>query len=360
MPRHGDGLVLRGRTWWLDFHHRGERYQVRLGRNISRTTAAELATVERAKTLKGEAGIGRKRRDILFDDAQEEFLKWAEASKKLRTFKNYRWLTSQLMKSFQGMNLSQIHPFLVEKHKQTRIAEGARIAANRELTCLKSIFNRCIEWRRFEGENPAKTVKLTREPKGRLRFLNLDEEKNLLNAAGEPLRTIILTGIYAGLRIQGEALKLKWQDVDLQHGILTVQAAYAKNGETRTIPLNRLLWEALERLSKGRQSPCEFVFVSSKREPFRSIRTAFTTACQHANLAAVSPHILRHTFASRLAMAGVDIRTLQELGGWKEIKMVERYAHLSTQHKAEAIGKMAHPTSEDSPTVFTTPKKQSA
>ena len=37
-------LVLRGRTWWLDFRHMGERHQVRLGRNISRTTAAELAT----------------------------------------------------------------------------------------------------------------------------------------------------------------------------------------------------------------------------------------------------------------------------------------------------------------------------
>jgi integrase len=269
MPRHGDGLVLRGRTWWLDFHHRGQRYQVRLGRNISRTTAAELATVERAKTLKGEAGIGRKRKDILFDDAQEEFLKWAEASKKLRTFKNYQWLTSQLTKSFQGLNLSQIHPFLIEKHKQSRIAAGAKIAANRELTCLKSIFNRCIEWKQFEGENPAKTVRLSKEPKGRLRFLTLDERR-LLDAAGEPLRTIILTGIYAGLRIQAEALKLKWHDIDLQHGILTVQAAYAKNGETRTIPLNHLLWEALDKLRKNRVFHSEFVFVSSKREPFRS------------------------------------------------------------------------------------------
>jgi len=45
-------------TWWLDFAHMGQRHQVRLGRNINRTTAAELATVERAKILKGEAGIG--------------------------------------------------------------------------------------------------------------------------------------------------------------------------------------------------------------------------------------------------------------------------------------------------------------
>lgn len=59
-------------------------------------------------------------------------------------------------------------------------------------------------------------------------------------------------------------------------------------------------------------------------------------------------------------MAGLDIRTPQEWVAWKEIKMVERYAQLSTQHKAKAVAKMAHPTSEDSPTVFTAPKKQSA
>ena len=90
------------------------------------------------------------------------------------------------------------------------------------------------------------------------------------------------------------------------------------------------------------------------------MRTAFTTDRHHANLAAVSPHILRHTFASRLAMAAVDIRTVQELGGWKEIKMVECYAHLSTQHKTEAIGKKAHPASGNFPTLFTTPEKHSA
>ena len=72
----------------------------------------------------------------------------------------------------------------------------------------------------------------------------------------------------------------------------------------------------------------------------RSIRTAFTTACRHAKLRGVSPHTLRHTFASRLTMAGVGIRTLQELGGWKEIKMVERYAHLSQRHKADAVEKV--------------------
>jgi site-specific recombinase XerD len=55
----------------------------------------------------------------------------------------------------------------------------------------------------------------------------------------------------------------------------------------------------------------------------------------------VSPHVLRHTFASRLAMAGVDLRTIQELGGWKTLSMVQRYAHLSPSHKAEAVERIA-------------------
>jgi Phage integrase, N-terminal SAM-like domain len=76
-----------------------------------------LATVERAKILKGEAGIGEKKRaDILFDDAVNEFLKWAESNKKPKTLKTYRVETKQLLNTFKGKKLSEIHPFSIEKH----------------------------------------------------------------------------------------------------------------------------------------------------------------------------------------------------------------------------------------------------
>lgn len=52
-------------------------------------------------------------------------------------------------------------------------------------------------------------------------------------------------------------------------------------------------------------------------------------------------HTLRHTFASRLVLAGVDLRTVQELGGWQTIGMVERYSHLAADHKAQAVEKLA-------------------
>jgi hypothetical protein len=75
MARRGDGIYQRGKTWWLDFTHEEKRHYVRLGRNINRTVAGELARVKRAAILKGEAGIGGpKRADLSIEKAAE--LSW--------------------------------------------------------------------------------------------------------------------------------------------------------------------------------------------------------------------------------------------------------------------------------------------
>ena len=66
----------------------------------------------------------------------------------------------------------------------------------------------------------------------------------------------------------------------------------------------------------------------------------------------MTPHVLRHTFASRLVMAGVNLRAVQKLGGWSSLDLVQRYAHLSDAHKAEAVERII---ADHSPTGFTTP-----
>ena len=137
--------------------------------------------------------------------------------------------------------------------------------------------------------------------------------------------------------------------VDFRRGVLTVRAAYAKSGEGRVVNINSILKAALKELKE--RSRGEYVFAKRDGSPFKSIRSAFKTASKHAKLTGVTPHTLRHTFASRLAMAGVDSRTIQELGGWKELEMLQRYAHLSPSHKAEAVEKIAN----QFPTLFTTP-----
>jgi integrase len=348
MARKGDGIYLRGKTWWLDFIHFGNRHVVRLGKNVGRTVARELASVERAKILKGEAGIAtRKRRDISFDKAKEEFLTWARANKKPGTAEFYQYCMQSLSRSFAGKNLVEIHPFLVEKHKQMRIGEGHRVAVNRELAALNALFNRCREWRKFDGENPVRSVKKLDEPLNRLRYLSEEEEAALLSQCDEPLRTIVLLGIYAGLRIKAEALTLKKDSVNLSRCLLTIEAAYSKNGETQTIPIHSKLVEPLRAVMKGSRG--EYVFEGRQKRD--SIRTAFENACERAKLRGVTPHSLRHTFASRLAMAGVGNRTLQELGRWKRVEMIDRYAHLSPEHLAHAIEKIGQNSTTLSTTV---------
>ncbi len=335
MTRRGDGLYLRGKTWYLDCRLNGTRHVVRLGKGIGRSVASEIAQVKRGAILKGEAGIGKKRKDIAFEEAAERFVLWGQTTNRPRTVRSYRECLARLSDSFSGKQLSEITPWLIEKHKQVRKEAGAPVRANRELAVLKTLFNRCREWGFFGGENPVRTVKFFKEPKQRLRFLEYEEEDMLLQESPDHLRGIIVLGTSTGLRIRAEALTLRWEDVDLRRRLITVQAAFAKSGETRTLPINAEAREVLERLAAHPNG--DYVFSQPNGQPYRSIRTAFLSACKRAGLREVTLHTLRHTWATRMASAGVNVRTLQDLGGWKELAMVERYAHVMASDKAEAV-----------------------
>lgn len=155
--------------------------------------------------------------------------------------------------------------------------------------------------------------------------------------AQEPLRTLILVGVHCGLRLRSEAMTLRWLDADLARRTVTVSAAYAKSGQTRIVPLNSMVRAALERLPRTG----EFVFAKPNGMPYISARS-FDTACRRAGLQDVTPHTLRHTFTTRLIANGVDLRTVQELGGWTKIEMLVRYGHVTTGRKAEAVEGLIH------------------
>lgn len=175
-------------------------------------------------------------------------------------------------------------------------------------------------------------MKLTKEPRQRLRFLEAQEEDRLLAECAEPLRTLILFGTNCGIRLKSEALTLRWADIDVERKSLTVAAAYAKSGTSRTVLLNSTVLAALSRLPRI----SEFVFAKPNGKPYHAIR-GFRAACRKAGLCDVTPHTLRHTFATRLVENGVDLRTVQELGGWATLSLIQRYAHVSPTRKVEAV-----------------------
>ena len=150
--------------------------------------------------------------------------------------------------------------------------------------------------------------------------MEYDEEARLLSHCTEPLRSLLIIAINTGLRIESEALVLKWQDVDLRRKLLTVPAAYAKSGKTRTIPLNSRAFAAFESLRETAQGECVFADAYGVRY-YGMLDKPFAAALNGAKLngTGISPHTCRHTFASRLAMAVVGLRTIQEFGGWSDL-----------------------------------------
>lgn len=189
------------------------------------------------------------------------------------------------------------------------------------------------------------------ESRGRERVLTPAEEARLMAHLREPYRTVVLLGLHTGVRLRSEGLSLTWQDVDLERQRLTVQGAHAKNKTPRAIPLSAPLRAALGRLRPDDAAPTDPVFVTRAGRPLRDLRSVLWRAARRATVPGVSPHVLRHTWASRFTQAGGDLRTLQALGGWKRIDMVTRYAHTDEVHAAAAVARMlqAFPAPAEAP-----------
>jgi integrase len=139
--------------------------------------------------------------------------------------------------------------------------------------------------------------------------------------------------LMTGMR-QGEEFSLTWEDIDLKAGLIRLNQT--KNGQGRFVQLNSRALAALQMLHEESLKTGRVFFVIKPRW--------FTEAIRAAGIKEFTWHCLRHTFASRLVMAGVDLRTVQELLGHKSIMMTMRYSHLSPEHCVKALEKLCAPS----------------
>jgi integrase len=185
-------------------------------------------------------------------------------------------------------------------------------------------------------------VEWLRPPAPPFDFLSFEEGERLLAAAPEKWRSMFTLGMRAGLR-HGELLGLRWEDVDLVAGRLLVRQAIVRNkvttpksGKHREVGLGA---DATAALKAQRHLRGPYVFCRDDGKPLTKgecIRPLSST-CRRAGLRHIGWHVLRHTFASHLAMRGVPIRVIQELLGHSTIQMTMRYAHLSPEVGREAV-----------------------
>lgn len=176
-------------------------------------------------------------------------------------------------------------------------------------------------------------AKLLEENNKRLRYLSKEECLTLISVCDKHIKPIVITALNTGMR-KGEILSLKWDNVDLKHGFILLDKT--KNGDRSEIPINETLRATLAGIVRRLDLP--YVFFNPETEKaFTNIPGSFNSALRRAGIKDFTFHDLRHTFASHLVMAGVDLTTIRELLGHKTLTMTLRYAHLAPSHKVKAV-----------------------
>jgi site-specific recombinase XerD len=191
--------------------------------------------------------------------------------------------------------------------------------------------------------NPARFVPQMKENPGRLRFLSDEEEvrlRNVITAKRPHCMYQLDVALHTGMR-RGEQFSVTWDQIDFKLGYIYLDMT--KNGSDRYVHLNQTALNTLGTLRedfKQRRFKFDTLFYDKQHTSIKDPSEWFEVACEEAAIEGVTWHILRHTFASRLVMAGVDLKTVQELMGHKTIAMTARYAHLSPGHLKTAINKL--------------------
>ena len=244
--------------------------------------------------------------------------------------------------------LADVSPALISECKERLFSDKndkgktrAPATVSRYLSALSHAFTFAVnEWGWVE-HNPVSKVKKPTEPRGRVRFLDEAERKELLAAckasSNKDLYTIVVLALSTGMR-QGEILTLKWKDIDFQRRQLALHET--KNNERRVVPVVRYAFEVLSEHGKVRNIESDYVFPKCAQKGQSAIRKAWDKAVKEAKLEDFRFHDLRHTAATYLAMNGATLAEIAEVLGHKTLQMVKRYAHLSKAHTSSIVEKM--------------------
>ena len=284
--------------------------------------------------------------DSLFEEFAEKFITTYSVHKREKTQASHRTCLNSLLRSelFRGRKLADITPETISDYMAGRGAERP-VSANRELSFLKLALGKAVEWGRL-ARNPATCQQKFEEPEGKIRPLTDEEARRLIMAAAAHLKPILEVLLITGMR-KAETLNLRWeyQDwetdgenrnsiVDLKRRRIFIPGRLAKNHKDREFPLSLGLLELFK--EQRERSKSELVF------NVKEIRKSFRAAAKAAGIKRrLRIHDLRHTAASRMIEAGVDVVSVCALLGHSDLKITLRYCHSSSETKREAVDKLS-------------------
>jgi integrase len=329
--------------YWMTFKINGKKVnestKTKNKKLAEKIHAKRLTEIEEGRWFPNEA----KRRT--FEELKDRYMKEHSSVHKSQSSCDRDVCSfKRLSEFFEGMVLADITPSRISEYKSMRQCKGVKVATvSKELELLRNALNLAVrEWEWLE-RNPFERVRIEK-PNNRIeRWISPEEEKRLLDASPVWLREIIVFALNTGMR-QGEILSLKWPHVDLSR--CTITLLKTKNKEKRTIPINQTVLELLRAKGRVRHISGD-VFTSQAGTMIlaRNLLRAFYLARKKAGLEDVRFHDLRHTFATRLVQAGINIYVVKELLGHKTLAMTMRYAHHypeSLRHGVEVLDRAGY------------------
>lgn len=282
-------------------------------------TSIKSLALQRFTKIKENLLLGISVNTIFFHSLYQllnKYLEYAEKFKSKNTLRREKAIIKKLKNFFGDISLQHINQQKLEEYLQSQKISPASL--NREIAFLKFLFKKAVEWN-YLAYNPAEKLQKQKVQQKPIKYLTNEEIKTILKNSNEEFKKIILFLLYTGLRLS-EFVNLKWSDIDFNKKIITIQKT--KSYKVRYIPLSDVVEKIL--LSwKSREKPCRY---SGDYISHYLIKLG-----KKLNIK-LSPHLLRHTFASRLVMQGVSLRVVQELLGHSDIKTTMVYSHLAPDY----------------------------
>jgi integrase len=336
-----------GKKVWEKVGWKSQGYSAELARQIRNE---RIIAMQHGEELPQD-----KKKAITYKTLATKYLKWSSENKNRKGIEDQSRYDNHLKDRFDDKRLDEISPFDLERMKSEMTkAEVAPKTIAHCLGLLRAMYNRAADWNLYQGPNPVKKVKMPVIQNARDRFLSFDEAEILLEELKRNIRfkkehkeledpklhDMALLSLHTGARAS-EIFNLKGQDIDFRNGLITLRDT--KNTETRYAPMTEKIREML----KGR-IPADlnkYIFTDEDGKKIMEVSNAFERVIERLKLnegvtdsrQRVVFHSLRHTFASWLAIQGTPLYTIAKLMGHKSISMSERYAHLSPDHKKDAV-----------------------
>jgi integrase len=335
-------------SWWVDFQFNGIRYRKRSPVNTE-PDARMYESLLRQRLLRGEPVLAQPVAAPTFAEFAQEWLDTYVRTHNKPSVQNgsRQVVTTHLLPTFGSKRLDCIRRADLEKFRLSQLREGlAAKTVNTHVGVLMKCLRTAVDWERIAACPSVKPLKTTTPP---FDFLTTAESERLIAAAlTEPhYYSMVLVALRTGMRL-GELLALAWEDMSFENRTITVCRSITrgivgtpKSHKIRHIPMTDDVYTCLSQMRRpsGKIWPGR----GGTFHDYKAVYAALNRVRERAGVRHIGWHVLRHSFASQLAAAGVPVMAIKDLLGHSDINMTMRYSHMSPSVLRSAVAVLGQP-----------------